>query len=474
MTRAGPPSVDVLNRLKQAAGDGGWQDDTSAIAPHLVEWREKYRGATPLLLQPSNVGAIAEIVRICNETHTPIVPQGGNTSLVGGQIPSGDGSQVLLWLGRLRRIREVDAAANTMTVDAGAILANVQAGALAADRLFPLSLASEGSATIGGLISTNAGGTGVLAYGNMRELVLGIEAVLPDGRVWSGLSGLRKDNTGYDLKQFFIGAEGTLGVVTGATLKLFPRPASIETAIAAIADVDAAVALLNFALGHGGTITAFEVIPRIGIEFVTKHIPGTRDPFDRPHPWYALIDVSLKAADQPGAAELLLSDAASAGLILDGAVAQSLAQREAFWKLRDSLSEAQKPEGGSIKHDVSVPISLIPRFIDEASRAVAATLPGARPVPFGHIGDGNIHFNISQPVGADKELFSSRTAEINRIVHDIVHALGGSISAEHGLGLAKIDEIVRYKPAVALDLMRTVKRALDPHNIMNPGKVVRV
>jgi FAD/FMN-containing dehydrogenase len=472
MTRA--PSKDVLDRLKAAAGAGGYLDDASSIAPHLVEWRERFRGATSLVLMPASVEAIQEIVRICAATGTPIVPQGGNTGLVGGQIPSADGREVVLSLGRLRRVRHVDVAANTMTVDAGAVLADVQAAAQAADRLFPLSLASEGSATIGGLISTNAGGTGVLAYGNMRELVLGIEAVLPDGQLWDGLGGLRKDNTGYDLKQLFVGGEGTLGIVTGATLKLFPRPAAIETAIVAVPDVDAAVRLLNFAQGHAGTVTAFELMPRVGLEFVLRHVPGARDPLDRAYPWYVLIDVSLKAADAAGAAETLLSDAASAGLIVDGVVAQSGAQRDAFWKLREALSESQKPEGGSLKHDVSVPISSIPRFLDEASRAVVAAVPGARPVPFGHLGDGNIHFNISQPVGGDKAAFLARMDEVARIVHDMVHAFEGSISAEHGIGQAKVDEITRYKSPVALAAMRAVKRALDPRGIMNPGKVVRV
>jgi len=472
MTRA--PSKDVLDRLKAAAGAGGFLDDARAIAPHLVEWRERFRGVTSVVLMPTSVSSIQEIVRICAETGTPIVPQGGNTGLVGGQIPSADGSQVVLSLRRFAQIRDVDVAANTMTVDAGAVLADVQAEAQAAERLFPLSLASEGSATIGGLISTNAGGTGVLAYGNMRELVLGIEAVLPDGSLWSGLGGLRKDNTGYDLKQLFIGGEGTLGIVTAATLKLFPRPAAIETAIVAVRDVDAAVRLLNFAQGHAGTVTAFELMPRVGLEFVLRHVPGTRDPLEQAYPWYVLIDVSLKMADTAGAIESLLSDAASNGLIVDGVVAQSWAQRDAFWKLRESLSEAQKPEGGSLKHDVSVPISSIPRFIDEASRAVIAAVPGARPVPFGHLGDGNIHFNISQPVGADKAAFLARMDEVARVVHDMVHAFEGSISAEHGIGQAKVDEITRYKSPVALEAMRAVKRALDPKGIMNPGKVVRV
>jgi FAD/FMN-containing dehydrogenase len=469
-----PPSSDALSRLKAAAGVGGWSEDQREIAPHLVEWRERYRGATPLLLKPATAEAVAGIVRVCAETRTAIVPQGGNTGLVGGQIPCADGSEVLLSLTRLNRVREIDAAANTMTVEAGVVLANVQAAAAAHDRLFPLSLASQGSATIGGLVSTNAGGTGVLAYGNMRELVLGLEAVLPNGEVWSGLSGLRKDNTGYDLKQLFIGAEGTLGVVTAATLKLFAKPAAIETAIAAVEGVDKAIALLNFARRQGGLVTAFELMPRLGLALVLKHIQGTRDPFDRAYPWYVLIDVSLFSAEHVGAAQNLLTEAATAGLIVDGVVAQSFAQAQALWKLRDSMSEAQKPEGGSIKHDVAVPISAIPHFLDEASRAVTATVAGARPVPFGHLGDGNIHFNLSQPEGGDKAAFLARWEELNRIVHDIVHDLGGSISAEHGLGQAKIDEITRYKSPAALETMRAVKRALDPLGIMNPGKVVRV
>jgi FAD/FMN-containing dehydrogenase len=304
--------------------------------------------------------------------------------------------------------------------------------------------------------------------------VLGLEAVLPNGEVWDGLSGLRKDNTGYDLKQFFIGAEGTLGVVTGATLKLYPQPAAIETAIATVRDVEAAVELLGFARARAGMLTAFEIMPRRGVEFVLKHVPGTRDPLGQPHPWYVLIDLSLKSGEQAGAAQDLLADAATKGLVQDGVVAQSQAQALAFWKLRDSLSEAQKPEGGSLKHDVSVPISAIPAFIAEASAAVERLIHGARPVPFGHIGDGNIHFNITQPAGGDKAAFLARLDEVARTVHDIVHAHGGSISAEHGIGQSKVDEITRYKPAAAIEAMRAIKRALDPNGIMNPGKVVRV
>lgn len=466
-------SRDVLERLKAAAGTGGWSEDAAEIAPHLIEWRERYRGATALMLKPANTAAVAAIVRVAAETRTALVPQGGNTGLVGGQIPNANGAEVLLSLKRMTRVRAVDALANTMTVEAGCILADAQAEADAAGRLFPLSLASEGSATIGGLVSTNAGGTGVLAYGNMRELVLGIEAVLPSGEVWDGLSGLRKDNTGYDLKQLFVGAEGTLGVVTGAVLKLFAKPAAIETAIAAVPSVEAAVELLAFAQARAaGRVTAFELMPRRGLEFVLAHIPGARDPLAAAYPWYVLMDVSLSSVAQTGAARDVLADAAGASLIVDGVVAQSLAQTQAFWRLRDAMSEAQKPEGGSLKHDVSVPISAIPRFIAEATAAVEKLIPGARPVPFGHVGDGNIHFNISQPKGADKAAFLARLDVVARAVHDIVASHGGSISAEHGIGQAKVDEITRYKSSTAIETMRAVKRALDPLGLMNPGKVV--
>ncbi len=475
MTSVTPISPQTLGRLKSAAGIGGWSEDTAEIAPLVAEWRGKYQGRTPLLLKPDSVEAIAAVVRICAETRTAIVPQGGNTGLVGGQTPSAQGDEILLSLRRLNRVRNVDALGNTMTLDAGVILADAQTAANDADRLFPLSLASEGSATIGGLISTNAGGTGVLAYGNTRELALGLEVVLPDGRVWHGLSGLRKDNTGYDLKQFFIGAEGTLGIVTAATLKLFARPAAIETAFAAVPTVQAAVELLSFAQTHGGTVTAFELIPRIGLDFVLRHVPGTRDPLGAAHPWYVLIDISLKAGEATGVAADLLVEAANKRLILDGVVAQSEAQARALWKLRDEVSGAQKPEGGSIKHDVSVPLSAIPAFIERAGAAVAKLVPGARPVPFGHIGDGNIHFNISQPTGVDTQTFLARWYEVSRAVHDIVvHDFNGSISAEHGVGQMKVDEIAHYKSSEAIDTMRAIKQALDPLNIMNPGKVVRV
>lgn len=469
-----PPSRQTLDRLREAAGPGGYVDDPSVMAPHLKEWRDRYVGATPALLRPASVEAVARIVSICHETGTALVPQGGNTGLVGGQIPSADGTEVLLSFGRMNTIRSIDASSGTLTAEAGCILDAVQKAADANDRLFPLSLASEGSATIGGLVSTNAGGTAVLAYGNMRDLVLGLEAVLPDGRIWHGLRALRKDNTGYDLKNLLVGAEGTLGVVTAAVLKLFPRPSDMATAFIGLSSVQKAVQLLNRLQAAGLFITTFELIPRIGLDFVVRHVHGTRKPLDGEFPWYVLVEVSLFGSQGPGETQVQVAQAQEEGLLLDASFASSSTQRRAFWQLRDALSEAQKPEGGSIKHDVSVPVSSIPEFIETASRAVCDRIPGARPVPFGHMGDGNIHFNISQPVGADKAQFLDRIAEVNMIVHDLVREFHGSISAEHGLGQAKVDEILRYKSQAELDAMRAIKRALDPKGIMNPGKVVRL
>jgi FAD/FMN-containing dehydrogenase len=460
----------LLARFKAAAGDDAWTDDPATIAPHLVEWRGRYQGRTPLMLMPGSTAVVSAIVTLAHETRTPLVPQGGNTGLVGGQIPDGD---ILLSLSRMNRVRSIDSANDTMTVDAGLILAQAQNAAADAGRMFPLSLASEGSAQIGGLVATNAGGTAVLAYGNMRDLVLGLEAVLPDGSVMECLTGLRKDNTGYDLVGLLCGAEGTLGVVTAATLKLFPRPRATECAFVGLARVEDAIALLGLAKDMaGGLLTGFELMPRIGIEFVTRHMPQHRDPLGSRHPWYVLLEASLTAAAADGLMLRILERAAAEGLILDGVAAQSLAQARAFWALREALSEAQKFEGGSIKHDVSVPVSAMAAFIAEASDAALAVIPGARPVPFGHVGDGNVHFNISQPVGADKALFLSRWDAMSDAVHGAVHRFGGSISAEHGIGQMKAHEIQRYKSPAALAAMRAIKRALDPHGIMNPGKVL--
>jgi FAD/FMN-containing dehydrogenase len=462
---------DTVARLKDAAGPKGWSDDPVEIAPHLKEWRGKYQGKSSLLLKPDGTDAVAKILAICNETRTAVVPQGGNTGLVGGQIPFGN--EILLSLSRMNRIRGVDAPGMNMIADAGATLASVQDAAAKAGRLFPLSIASEGSATIGGNVSTNAGGVHVLHYGNTRDLVLGIEVVLADGRVLDMLRTLRKDNTGYDLKQLFIGAEGTLGVVTAVALKLFPPPAERVTALIALRDPQSAVDLLSrLQAATGGAMSAFELMPRIGLEFVLAHIPQTTDPLAAASPWYVLAEAS--GGVNSHLEEAVESALSSSGLVTDAVIAKSDTQRAALWKLREAMSEAQKPEGGSIKHDVSVPIKDIPAFLKEGIAAVEKLVPGVRPVPFGHLGDGNIHFNFTVPKNGDNIAFLARWNEIQDAVHDIVHRYHGSISAEHGLGIMKVHEIERYKSAAELDVMRALKRTLDPNNILNPGKVVVV
>jgi FAD/FMN-containing dehydrogenase len=463
--------ASVIARLKDAAGPKGWSDDPKEIAPHLEEWRGKYHGKSSLLLKPDSTDAVSKILAICDETRTPIVPQGGNTGLVGGQIPFHD--EIVLSLSRLNRVRHVDAQGMSMIVEAGVTLAATQDAADKAERLFPLSIASEGSATIGGNVSTNAGGVHVLKYGNTRELVLGVEVVLADGRVLDMLRTLRKDNTGYDLKQLFIGAEGTLGIVTAVALKLFPKPAEKATALVAVRDPAAAIALLSqLQSGTGGAMSAFELMPRIGIDFVLTHIRGTSDPLAKPSPWYVLAEAS--GGTNSHLESTMETTLGSSDLVTDAVIAKSETQRAALWKLREAMSEAQKPEGGSIKHDVSVPIKDIPAFLKEGITTVEALVPGVRPVPFGHLGDGNIHFNFSVPKGGDNNAFLARWNEIQDAVHDIVHRYGGSISAEHGLGIMKVHEIERYKSAAELDLMRALKRTLDPNNILNPGKVVAV
>ncbi len=461
----------VLKRIEAAVGPKGATRDPAEIAPHLVEWRDRYKGETPLLVRPSSTEEVAAIVKICAETKTPLVPQGGNTGLVGGQIPFGE---VLISLSRMNKIRRVDAADNTITVEAGCILADIQRAAAEADRLYPLSLASEGSAEIGGLLSTNAGGINVLRYGTAGEHVLGLEVVLPDGRVLEDLKRLRKDNTGYHLRQIFLGAEGTLGIITAAVLKLWPRPRRVSTAFVALAELAAIVPLLShMQAASGGLVNAFELVPRIGIDFVVKHAQGARDPMPESHDWYALIEISSGSpASLDPTMEEALGAAAEAGLVADAVIAQSESQRAELWLLREQLSEVQRFEGGSIKHDVAVPVSTIADFIAEAITACEHAVPGIRPVPFGHVGDGNVHFNLSQPNGADKTAFLARWQEMNDIVHGIAHRFGGSISAEHGIGFMKREEILRYKSPIEIELMRTLKRTLDPSNIMNPGKVL--
>ncbi|WP_138379163.1 FAD-binding oxidoreductase [Luteithermobacter gelatinilyticus] len=467
-----------ITALKKLAGNKGWSDDPDVLAPHLVEWRDRYVGKTPLLLLPDSTERVAALVRYCQDHNLKLVPQGGNTGLVGGGIPDDTGTEFLISTKKLTRIRDKDAFNHTLTVEAGVVLSDVQALAEEMGLLFPLSLASEGSCQIGGNISTNAGGVAVLRYGTMRDLVLGLEVVLPDGRIWNGLSGLRKDNTGYDLKQLFIGAEGTLGLITAATLKLYPNPKEKQTALLAVPSPAHAVKLFSFARDFSGdTITAFEIIPRIGLEFLFRHMPGHQDPMDQPYDWYILLEcassLSRDLLNLEKLFEKLLEKTFEKGLVLDGVIAKNEKERTALWALRENLSEVQKFEGGSIKHDIAVPVSRIPEFLDMATAAVTAVIPGIRPVPFGHIGDGNIHFNLTQPEGADKAAYLARWEEINKIVHDIVYDLGGSISAEHGIGRLKVDELPRYKSPVALDLMQHLKRAIDPKNIMNPGRILK-
>lgn len=469
------PPAQALERIRAVVGPNGWSDDSDELEPLLREPRGLFIGRTPLLVRPATTREISDVVTICAEHGIAIVPQGGNTGLCGGATPHAHGGEILLCLSRLNRVRVIDAGNYTMTVEAGCVLADIQAEAERVDRLFPLSLGAEGSCQIGGNISTNAGGVAVLRYGNMRDLVLGLEVVLADGRIWDGLRALRKDNTGYDLKQLFVGAEGTLGIVTAAVLKLFPLPKDVQTAFVALRDLDAAIELLAAArTASGDAVTSLELIPRLALEFAIRHVSSVTDPLDSACDNYVLVEFSGARPDGGMAAnmEAFLGDAFEKGLIRDAAIARSEAQRAAFWRIREAIVEAQKFEGGSIKHDVSVPVDRSPEFIRRATAAVERAMPGIRPLPFGHIGDGNIHFNLSQPEGMNREKFLAEWPAMNRIVHDIVAELGGSISAEHGLGRLKRDEITRYKSAIELELMRRVRTALDPLGIMNPGKVV--
>ena len=467
--------AEALDKIKTIVGPKGFVADAAGMAPFLQEERRLYHGAARLVLRPSSTEEVASIVGLCAAARIPMVPQGGNTGLVGAAVPFEDGGAVVLSLGRMNRVRAIDPVDFTITVEAGCVLADVQRAAEAADRLFPLSLGAEGSCQIGGNLSTNAGGIAVLRYGSMRDLTLGLEVVLPDGQVWDGLRALRKDNTGYDLKHLFIGSEGTLGIITAATLKLFPRPREIETAFLGLARVEDAMALFARARkASGDQLTAFELIPRLGLEMAMRHTPGVGDPLASPSRWYVLLEVS-SSQNESGlrpALEAFLAEAMSAALVEDGVIASSGEQQNALWRIREGMVEGQKFEGGSIKHDISVPVSKVADFIVKASAAVEAKLPGIRPLAFGHVGDGNVHFNLSQPKGADTRVFLARWSEFNHIVHDLVQRFGGSISAEHGIGRLKRDELPRYKSAIELELMRRVKRALDPEGLMNPGKVL--
>ncbi len=465
----------LLDRFAAIVGRGHALTEPADIAPFVVERRGLWHGHTPLVLRPGSVAEVSSILALATQTRTPIVPQGGNTGLVGGQIPGPEGREVVLSLARLNRIRELDPLSNTVTAEAGVVLQHLQEAADAADRLFPLSLGAQGSCQIGGNLSSNAGGTGVLAYGNARELCMGVEVVLPTGEILDDLRKLRKDNTGYDLKNLFVGAEGTLGVITAAVLKLFPRPKGREVAWIAVPSPSAALALFSRAVDRGGAgLTAFELVADIVIDFAVRHVPGAIRALGSRSPWYVLVEISSGRSpeDARDLVEQILAEGMEEGWVTDAVIAASLSQSAAFWRLREALSDSQKPEGASIKHDIAVPVASIPAFIDEAARAVASVSPAARVVCFGHMGDGNLHYNISQPVGASADEFLALYRPMNKAVHDVVRAMNGSISAEHGIGRLKRDELIATAPPVAIDLMRRVKAAFDPAGIMNPGKVI--
>lgn len=474
-TAAKPPPKAALDAIKAIVGPKGWIDNPADMAPHLEEPRGLWHGRAALVVKPASTADVAAVMKVCNEYAIAVVPQGGNTSLVGAGVPHEHGHEIVLSLSRMNAVRALDPLNDTIIVEAGCILANVQAAADEASRLFPLSLGAEGTCQIGGNLSTNAGGTGVLRYGNARSLVLGLEVVLPSGEIWDGLRGLRKDNTGYDLKHLFLGAEGTLGVITAAVLKLFPRPNDFVTALVGLPDPQAAVDLLARARAAAGdAVSAFELMSNFCISIAMAFGSDVRDPFAEPPPQYLLIE--LTSAQAPGplreAFEAVLAGAMADGLVLDAVIADSGAQAKALWRIREVVPEVQMSAGGSIKHDVSVPVSRIPEFIARADAAVTKAMPGIRPCAFGHVGDGNVHYNLSQPEDMDRDTFMGQWERMNEIVHDIVADLGGSISAEHGLGRLKREEIRRYKSETELEMMRAIKRSLDPKGIMNPGKVI--
>ena len=476
--------TQLIEQLNAILGKAAVITDPQEVTPYATDWRKRYFSMPLAVVKPASTAEIAAVVKLCAATRTAIVPQGGNTGLCGGATPLAaedagrfvsSGAQIVLKLSRLNRVRAVDPVNNTITVEAGCVLANVQQAAAAAGRLFPLSLAAEGSCEIGGNLSTNAGGTAVLRYGNARDLVLGLEVVLPDGQIWDGLRALRKDNTGYDLKQLFVGAEGTLGIITAAVLKLFPRPRARATALVALASPARALELLSHLQGAcGDRLTGFELMSAFCLSLVARHFPATRLPFTHVHPQYVLLELSDTASAENLDATLqeALAKAAERSLVLDAAVAANEAQAAALWALRENIPEAQVHEGQQIKHDISVPISRIAEYIAVTDAELQRAFPGVRMVTFGHLGDGNLHYNIAPPAGADEGAFMARASEVSRVVHDSVARFSGSISAEHGLGQYKRDEILRYKSPLEMELMRRIKAALDPRGIMNPGKVL--
>jgi D-lactate dehydrogenase (cytochrome) len=466
-----PLPSELIARFRAIVGDKYAVTEAADIAPYVTEERGLFHGRSPLVLRPGSTAEVAAICKLATEHRIALVPQGGNTGLVGGQTPHH--GEVVVSTRRLDKIRDIDAASNTMTCEAGVVLQIAQQRASEVDRLFPLSLGAEGSCTIGGNLSTNAGGTAALAYGVAREMALGLEVVLADGRVLNGLSKLKKDNTGYDLRNLFIGAEGTLGIITAATLKLFPKPRAVETAFVGLKSPADALKLLSIAQNEAaGSLTSFELLADIAVDFSVRHGIDIRDPLGSKHRWYVLMELSSPREDARATLESILAQGLDQGIVDDAVIAANLSQRSAFWKLRDEMSAAQKPEGGSIKHDISVPVAAVPDFIEQANAAVVKLIPGARPVPFGHLGDGNIHYNVSQPLGASTVDFLGQWHAVNAVVFEIVLRMGGSISAEHGIGVLKRDELPDVKDKVAIELMRSIKAVLDPLGIMNPGKVL--
>jgi FAD/FMN-containing dehydrogenase len=464
-------SPELIAKFRAIVGDKYAVTDAADIAPYVTEVRDMFRGHSPLVLRPGSTAEVSEICKLASEHRIALVPQGGNTGLVGGQTPHN--GEVVISMRRMDKIRDLDAASNTMTCEAGVVLQVAQQHASEADRLFPLSLGAEGSCTIGGNLSTNAGGTAALAYGVAREMALGLEVVLADGRILNTLSKLKKDNTGYDLRNLFIGAEGTLGIITAATLRLFPKPRAVETAYVGLKSPAQALKLLSISQNEAaGSLTSFELLSDISVDFSIRHGIDIRAPLTGKHEWYVLMELSSSRDDARPALESILAKGMEDGIVDDAMIAANLSQRQALWNLRDEMSAAQKPEGGSIKHDISVPVAAVPDFIAQANAAMVKLIPGSRPVPFGHLGDGNIHYNVSQPVGGSAADFMARWHEVNQVVFEIVLRMGGSISAEHGIGVLKRDELPEVKDKVAIDLMRGIKAMLDPLGIMNPGKVL--
>ncbi len=470
MSAAAPSPL--IDRLAEIAGRANVLTDAAQVAPYFGDWRKQYAARAECVVRPASTPEVARVVELCSREDVAIVPQGGNTGLCGGSVPTGARREIVVSLSRMNRVREIDALNNTITVEAGCVLAAVQSAAADADRFFALSLAAEGSCQIGGNLSTNAGGVNVLRYGNARDQVLGLEVVLPDGRVWNGLRGLRKDNTGYDLKQLFVGAEGTLGIITAAVLKLHPKPSATATAWIALGSPRDAVALLaRLRAQLGDRLVAFELVSRRCLEAVLSFAPGTRDPLAAPHPWYVLAELADCGAPETLREHLqrALVECAESDALRDAALAHSDAQAGALWRIRDSIPEAQFR---NVKHDISVPVSKVPDFIDQADAALERAFPGVTPYTFGHIGDGNLHYNIGMREAQATEALIARRAEVNALVYRTVDALGGSISAEHGLGQLKRDEIRAHKDALELELMRALKQTLDPRGLMNPGKVI--